>query len=50
MRRHAIDVCFEARKLPLNVAIFNSAHGARGDDKIRKYVQVFGMAHAVESQ
>jgi actin-related protein 8 len=55
-----IDVCFEASKLPLDVAIFNSARAAGGDDKIRKYLQavlvigggalVPGMAHALESR
>ncbi|KII85873.1 hypothetical protein PLICRDRAFT_700670 [Plicaturopsis crispa FD-325 SS-3] len=57
---YAIDVCFEASKLPLDVAIFNSARAAGGDDKIRKYLQavlvvggtalVPGMAHALESR
>jgi actin-related protein 8 len=56
----AIDVCFEASKLPLDVAIFNSARAAGGDDKIRKYLQavlviggtahVPGMGHALESR
>jgi len=45
----AIDVCFEASKLPLDVAIFNSARAAGGDEKIRKYLQtilvVGGTAH-----
>ena len=55
-----IDVCFEASKLPLDVAIFNSARAAGGDDKIRKYLQavliiggtalVSEMAHALESR
>jgi actin-related protein 8 len=55
-----IDVCFEASKLPLDVAIFNSARAAGGDEKIRKYLQavliiggtalVPGMAHALESR
>lgn len=55
-----IDVCFEASKLPLDVAIFNSARAAGGDDKIRKFLQavlviggtalVPGMAHALESR
>lgn len=55
-----IDVAFEASKLPLDVAIFNSARAAGGDDKIRKYLQavlviggtalVPGMAHALESR
>lgn len=56
----AIDVCFEASKLPMDVAIFNSARAAGGDEKIRKYLQavlvvggcalVPGMAHALESR
>lgn len=56
----SIDVCFEASKLPLDVAIFNSARAAGGDEKIRKYLQavlvvggsalVPGMAHALESR
>ncbi|KAF8519013.1 hypothetical protein BU17DRAFT_76035 [Hysterangium stoloniferum] len=55
-----IDVAFEAGKLPLDVAIFNSARAAGGDDKIRKYLQAVlviggtalipGMAHALESR
>ncbi|KAF9240697.1 hypothetical protein BU15DRAFT_87583 [Melanogaster broomeanus] len=55
-----IDVCFEASKLPLDVAIFNSARACGGDDKIRKYLQAVlvigggaqipGMAHALESR
>ncbi|KIP07419.1 hypothetical protein PHLGIDRAFT_127629 [Phlebiopsis gigantea 11061_1 CR5-6] len=55
-----IDVCFEASKLPLDVAIFNSARAAGGDDKIRKYLTAVlviggcalipGMAHALESR
>lgn len=55
-----IDVCSEASKLPLDVAIYNSARGAGGVDKIRKYLQavlvvggtalVPGMAHALESR
>jgi len=55
-----IDVAFEAGKLPLDVAIFNSARAAGGDEKIRKYLQVVlvvggtalvpGMAHALESR
>lgn len=57
---YPIDVCFEASKLPLDVAIFNSARAAGGDDKIRKYLQAVlviggcalipGMAHALESR
>jgi len=56
----AIDVCFEASKLPLDVAIFNSVRAAGGDDKIRKYLQAVlvvggtarmaGMPHALESR
>jgi actin-related protein 8 len=55
-----IDIAFEASKLPLDVAIFNSARAAGGDEKIRKYLQavlilgggsmVPGMAHALESR
>ena len=55
-----IDVSFEASKLPLDVAIFNSARAAGGDEKIRKYLQAVlviggsalipGMAHALESR
>ncbi|KAI0676080.1 actin-like ATPase domain-containing protein [Trametes maxima] len=55
-----LDVSFEASKLPLDVAIFNSARAAGGDEKIRKYLQavlvvggtalVPGMAHALESR
>ncbi|KIM90506.1 hypothetical protein PILCRDRAFT_812253 [Piloderma croceum F 1598] len=57
---HMIDVGFEASKLPLDVAIFNSSRAAGGDDKIRKYLQAVlviggtallpGMAHALESR
>ncbi|KZT10183.1 actin-like ATPase domain-containing protein [Laetiporus sulphureus 93-53] len=57
---YPIDVCFEASKLPLDVAIFNSARAAGGDEKIKKYLQavlviggtalVPGMAHALESR
>ncbi|PFH51828.1 hypothetical protein AMATHDRAFT_74707 [Amanita thiersii Skay4041] len=56
----SIDVCFEASKLPLDVAIFNSARAAGGDEKIRKYLQAVlviggtaltqGIAHALESR
>jgi actin-related protein len=56
----SIDVYFEASKLPLDVAIFNSARAAGGDEKIRKYLQAIlivggtalvpGMAHALESR
>jgi len=55
-----IDICFEASKLPMDVAIFNSARAAGGDEKIRKYLQAVlviggtalipGMAHALESR
>ncbi|KAF8555987.1 actin-like ATPase domain-containing protein [Imleria badia] len=55
-----IDVCLEASKLPLDIAIFNSARACGGDDKIRKYLQAVlvigggaqipGMAHALESR
>jgi len=55
-----IDVCSEASKLPLDVAIFNSARAAGGDEKIRKYLQavlVIGgsanipaMTHGLESR
>ena len=57
---YSIDVAFEASKLPLDVAIFNSARAAGGDEKIRKYLQAVlviggtalipGMAHALESR
>ncbi|KAL1944865.1 hypothetical protein VTO73DRAFT_2485 [Trametes versicolor] len=60
LRAFNIDVSFEASKLPLDVAIFNSARAAGGDEKIRKYLQavlvvggtalVPGMAHALESR
>ncbi|KXN92421.1 Actin-related protein 8 [Leucoagaricus sp. SymC.cos] len=36
---YPIDVPFEASKLPLDVAIFNSVRAA-GDDRIRKYLQM----------
>lgn len=55
-----IDIYFEASKLPLDVAIFNSTRAAGGDEKIRKYLQAVlviggtalmpGMAHALESR
>lgn len=55
-----IDVCLEASKLPLDIAIFNSARASGGDEKIRKYLQAVliigggahipGMAHALESR
>ncbi|KAJ7180728.1 hypothetical protein C8R46DRAFT_1070410 [Mycena filopes] len=53
------DVVFEASKLPLDVAIFNSAR-ATGDEKMHKYLQAVlviggsanipGMAHGLESR
>lgn len=56
----SIDIIFEASKLPLDVAIFNSARAAGGDEKIRKYLQAVlviggvahtpGMGHALESR
>ncbi|KAJ7574463.1 hypothetical protein C8J56DRAFT_979709 [Mycena floridula] len=59
-RGYSIDVCFEASKLPLDVAIFNSVRSTGGDDKIKKYLQnvlviggsalIPGMAHALESR
>ena len=55
-----IDIYFEASKLPMDVAIYNSARAAGGDEKIRKYLQAVlviggtalipGMAHALESR
>ena len=55
-----IDLQLEASKLPLDVAIFNSARAAGGDDKIRKYLQAVlvvggtaltpGVGHALESR
>ncbi|KAI9464248.1 hypothetical protein HD554DRAFT_1286387 [Boletus coccyginus] len=55
-----IDVCLEASKLPLDIAIFNSARASGGDERIRKYLQAVliigggaqipGMAHALESR
>ena len=55
-----IDLQLEASKLPLDVAIFNSARAAGGDDKIRKYLQAVlvvggtaltpGIGHALESR
>jgi actin-related protein 8 len=57
---YPIDVSFEASKLPLDVAIFNSARAAGGDEKIRKYLQAVlviggtalipGTAYALESR
>ncbi|KAK7025245.1 actin-related protein 8 [Favolaschia claudopus] len=57
---YGIDVVFEASKLPLDVAIFNSARAAGGDEKIRKYLQAVlviggganlpGMSHGLESR
>ncbi|KIL69325.1 hypothetical protein M378DRAFT_69891 [Amanita muscaria Koide BX008] len=56
----SIDVPFEASKLPLDVAIFNSARATGGDEKIRKYLQAVlmvggtgltqGIIHALESR
>ncbi|KAI0038351.1 actin-like ATPase domain-containing protein [Auriscalpium vulgare] len=58
--RYDIDIAFEASKLPMDVAIFNSTRAAGGDEKIRKYLQavlviggtalVPGMEHALESR
>ena len=55
-----LDIAFEASKLPMDVAIFNSARAAGGDEKIRKYLQavlvvggtalVPGISHALESR
>jgi actin-related protein 8 len=55
-----IDIAFEASKLPMDVAIFNSARAAGGDEKIRKYLQAVlvvggtalipGISHALESR
>jgi actin-related protein 8 len=55
-----LDIAFEASKLPMDVAIFNSARAAGGDDKIRKYLQAVlvvggtalipGISHALESR
>ncbi|KAI0272353.1 hypothetical protein BC834DRAFT_856390 [Gloeopeniophorella convolvens] len=56
----SLDISFEASKLPMDVAIFNSARAAGGDEKIRKYLQavlvvggtalVPGISHALESR
>jgi actin-related protein 8 len=56
----SIDVPFEASKLPLDVAIFNSARATGGDEKIRKNLQAVlvvggtaltqGIVHALESR
>lgn len=56
----SIDVRWEASKLPLDVAIFNSARAAGGVDRIKKFLQVVvivggtsmipGMVHALESR
>jgi actin-related protein 8 len=58
--RRAYDPAYEAAKLPLDVAIFNSMRGAGGDEKVRKYLQAIlvigggahvpGMNHALESR
>ncbi|KAF9269156.1 actin-related protein [Marasmius fiardii PR-910] len=55
-----INISFEASKLPLDVAIYNSARAAGGDEKIRKYLQavlvvggtasISGMGHALDSR
>ncbi|KAH9992981.1 nucleus protein [Russula compacta] len=55
-----LDIAFEASKLPMDVAIFNSARAAGGDEKIRKYLQAVlvvggtalipGVSHALESR
>jgi actin-related protein 8 len=55
-----IDIRFEASKLPLDVAIFNSIRAGGGMDKIKKFLQVVlvvgggaltpGMVHALESR
>ncbi|QRW03261.1 actin [Ceratobasidium sp. AG-Ba] len=55
-----IDVRWEASKLPLDVAIFNSTRAAGGVDRIKKFLQVVvvvggtsiipGMVHALESR
>jgi len=55
-----LDIAFEASKLPTDVAIFNSARAAGGDEKIRKYLQAVlvvggtglipGISHALESR
>ena len=56
----SIDVCFEASKLPLDIAIFNSVRATGGEEKIRKYLQAVlvvggtaltqGIVHALESR
>ncbi len=55
-----LDIAYEASKLPTDVAIFNSARAAGGDEKIRKYLQAVlvvggtalipGISHALESR
>jgi len=55
-----LDIAFEASKLPMDVAIFNSARAAGGDEKIRKFLQAVlvvggtalipGISHALESR
>ncbi|EJD07297.1 actin-like ATPase domain-containing protein [Fomitiporia mediterranea MF3/22] len=57
---YPVDVPFEASKLPLDVAVYNSARAAGGDDRIRKYLQAVlvvgggaltpGIVHALESR
>ena len=54
-----VDISFEASKLPLDVAIYNSARAA-GEEKVKKYLQAVlviggsalipGMTHALESR
>lgn len=56
----SFDVCFEASKLPLDIAIFNSTRATGGEEKIRKYLQAVlvvggtaltqGIVHALESR
>jgi actin-related protein 8 len=58
---YPLDLEFEASRLPLDVAVFNSTRACGGgDEKIRKYLQAVlvvggtslmpGMAHALESR
>ncbi|KAF8347832.1 hypothetical protein F5887DRAFT_1258760 [Amanita rubescens] len=56
----SFDVCFEASKLPLDIAIYNSTRATGGEEKIRKYLQAVlvvggtaltqGIVHALESR
>ncbi|KAF8623025.1 hypothetical protein AX15_006537 [Amanita polypyramis BW_CC] len=56
----SIDVCFEASKLPLDIAIFNSVRATGGEERVRKYLQAVlvvggtaltqGIVHALESR